>query len=137
MYKTLSPGSARAKPLDVTQATIAGLEADLAGAAGGDVDLIRNNLDAAKKGLRLSEYYEKTRALARRLTEWDLSQHGGKQQRFVCTGGGPGIMEAANRGASEVPGGKSIGLGISVPFEAGINPYCDKELGFEFHYFYA
>lgn len=52
---------------------------------------------------------------------------------FVCTGGGPGFMEAANRGASEVPGGRSIGMGISLPFETGLNPYVTPDLAFEYH----
>jgi len=56
---------------------------------------------------------------------------------FVCTGGGPGFMEAANRGASMVPGGRSIGMGISLPFETGLNPYVTPELAFEYHYFFT
>lgn len=56
---------------------------------------------------------------------------------FVCTGGGPGFMEAANRGASLVPGGRSIGMGISLPFETGLNPYVTPELAFEYHYFFT
>jgi len=56
---------------------------------------------------------------------------------FVCTGGGPGFMEAANRGASQVPGGRSIGMGISLPFETGLNPYVTPELAFEYHYFFT
>jgi hypothetical protein len=50
---------------------------------------------------------------------------------FVCTGGGPGFMEAANRGAASVPGGRSVGMGISLPFETGLNPYVTPELAFE------
>jgi len=56
---------------------------------------------------------------------------------FVCTGGGPGFMEAANRGASMVAGGRSIGMGISLPFETGLNPYVTPELAFEYHYFFT
>jgi len=56
---------------------------------------------------------------------------------FVCTGGGPGFMEAANRGASMVTGGRSIGMGISLPFETGLNPFVTPELAFEYHYFFT
>ena len=55
---------------------------------------------------------------------------------FVCTGGGPGFMEAANRGAHDA-GGKSIGMGITLPFEKGLNPYVTPELAFEYHYFFT
>jgi len=56
---------------------------------------------------------------------------------FIATGGGPGFMEAANRGASRVPGGRSAGMGISLPFETGLNPYVTPELAFEYHYFFT
>jgi len=56
---------------------------------------------------------------------------------YVCTGGGPGFMEAANRGAADVKGGKSIGMGITLPFETGLNPYVSPELAFEYHYFFT
>ena len=52
---------------------------------------------------------------------------------YVCTGGGPGFMEAANRGAADVKGGKSIGMGITLPFETGLNPYVSPDLAFEYH----
>lgn len=60
-----------------------------------------------------------------------------KQSLMICTGGGPGLMEAANKGASLVPGAKNIGMGISLPFEAGLNPYVTPELAFEYHYFFT
>lgn len=61
----------------------------------------------------------------------------GKGGLFVCTGGAGGFMEAANRGASDVGGGRSIGMGISLPFETGLNPYVTPELAFEYHYFFT
>ena len=64
-------------------------------------------------------------------------EEGGYMPVYVCTGGGPGFMEAANRGASDVPGGKSIGMGITLPFEEGLNPYVTPELAFEYHYFFT
>jgi len=56
---------------------------------------------------------------------------------LICTGGGGGLMEAANKGAAQVSGAKSIGMGISLPFSPGVNPYVTPELGFEFHYFFT
>ena len=82
----------------------------------------------------LTRYYEDARTLARLITEWSLTLP--PARRFViCSGGGPGIMEAANRGAYEA-GGISIGLGISLPHEQVANPYITPELNFEFHYFF-
>ncbi len=90
----------------------------------------------------LARYYREARELARLLTVWSesLLKPGSpshvKTHRFViCSGGGPGIMEAANRGASDV-GGKTIGLNIGLPFEQRPNPYITPELSFEFHYFF-
>ena len=91
--------------------------------------------DPNTKGLhRLNAYYQDARELSRRLTEWSVTLP--SHERFVvCSGGGPGIMEAANRGAADA-GGKSVGLGISLPFEQGVNRYVPQELAFEFHYFF-
>ncbi len=82
-----------------------------------------------------ARYYNDARELARRVTTWsDSLPHDGR--RFVvCSGGGPGIMEAANRGAQDA-GGKTIGLNIGLPFEQRPNPFITPELSFEFHYFF-
>ena len=84
----------------------------------------------------MSRYYEDTRELAYRLTEWSKSLQDSDRRFVICTGGGPGIMEAANRGASEAKGG-NIGLTISLPMEEEINPYVTQRLAFEFHYFFT
>ncbi len=84
-----------------------------------------------------SAYYEAARQLAYELTQWSLALTDKPDKRFyVCSGGGPGIMEAANRGAHEA-GGKSVGLGISLPFEQHANPWVTPELNLEFHYFFV
>ena len=88
-----------------------------------------------QKAVEWSRYYEEARELARLLTEWALSLSSPHHRFVVASGGGPGIMEAANRGAYEA-GGKSIGLNIRLPFEQGANPYITEGLHFEFHYFF-
>ena len=92
-------------------------------------------LAAAKAAARLSRYYDGARELAHKVTDWSKSLQLPNRRFIVCSGGGPGIMEAANRGASEAHG-ISIGLGISLPMEPAANPYITRELGFEFHYFF-
>ena len=92
-------------------------------------------LAEAEMRLHMSRYYEAARELARRLTEWSKNLPGGERRFVVCTGGGPGIMEAASRGASEAKG-INIGLTISIPVEEFQNPYVTRELAFEFHYFF-
>jgi hypothetical protein len=105
-------------------------EAEVAAAHGGKGDLAR-----AQMHLKTSRYYEDTRALAFRLTQWSKSLAESERRFVVCSGGGPGIMEAANRGASEAKG-ENIGLNISLPFEQQDNPYITHRLAFEFHYFF-
>ena len=92
-------------------------------------------LDRAERDVVMSRYYEETRELAFRLTNWSKGLKDPGQRFVICSGGGPGIMEAANRGASEARG-ENIGLGISLPFEQAGNPYITRKLSFEFHYFF-
>jgi uncharacterized protein (TIGR00730 family) len=102
---------------------------------GQDGDALQAALKRAHAAVEMSRYYEDARRLAHMLTEWSVTLPG-KRHRFVVTsGGGPGIMEAANRGAREA-GGKTIGLNIRLPFEQFPNPYITPELNFEFHYFF-
>jgi len=90
----------------------------------------------AEKLMEMSRYYDEARTLSRLLTEWSMQLNNDHHRFLICSGGGPGIMEAANRGASDVPGGRSIGLNISIPSEQGSNPFITDELNFEFHYFF-
>lgn len=91
----------------------------------------------AEAEVGLASYYRDAQELARRLTSWSMHLPTGERRFLICSGGGPGIMEAANRGASMVPGGKSVGFNISIPFEQLPNPYISEELNFEFHYFFV
>jgi uncharacterized protein (TIGR00730 family) len=92
-------------------------------------------LTKTRKALEWARYYEEARELARLLTTWSLSLQSDNHRFVVTSGGGPGIMEAANRGAREA-GGKTVGLNIGLPFEQGANPYISDRLHFEFHYFF-
>jgi uncharacterized protein (TIGR00730 family) len=101
-------------------------------AAGKASDLQRKRAVAA---VEMARYYEDARRLAGMLTRWAKKIPSRKHRFVVTSGGGPGIMEAANRGASEA-GGKTIGMNILLPFEQAPNPYITPSLNFEFHYFF-
>jgi uncharacterized protein (TIGR00730 family) len=89
----------------------------------------------ALASVNMARYYEDSRKLAFLLTQWSVQIPARRRRFVVTTGGGPGIMEAANLGAQEA-GGKSIGLNINLPFEQSPNPYITPSLNFEFHYFF-
>ena len=83
----------------------------------------------------MGRYYAEARRLAQLLTEWSASLKDSRHRFIVCSGGGPGIMEAANRGALDAKG-KTVGLNIGLPFEQRPNPYITPSLNFEFRYFF-
>ncbi|CAM4144925.1 TIGR00730 family Rossman fold protein [Roseateles saccharophilus] len=114
-------GSARIPPRDAAEQRVAAAE------AGGEPDAIRR----ARMQLDMSRYYEEARNLAKLITEGSAARG---EPIYVVTGGGPGIMEAGNRGAFDA-GGKSVGLNIVLPHEQRPNPYITPELCFRFHYF--
>jgi uncharacterized protein (TIGR00730 family) len=116
-------GSARIRDQESARAELAAAERD-----GGDVGRARMRLE-------MSRYYEDARELSRRLSQWSQELEEDGRHFVVCTGGGPGIMEAANRGAHDA-GALNIGLSISIPAEEFQNRYVTPELAFEFHYFF-
>ena len=125
-------GSARIHSREHAEQALERLERRFGGrsAAVRDEHLLRG-----RKAVEWSRYYEEARELANKLAKWSLSLESPRHRFVVTSGGGPGIMEAANRGAHEA-GGKSIGFNIRLPFEQGANRYITPGLHFEFHYFF-
>lgn len=127
-------GSARTKELIQAEKELAALQESSRKSAEGPDQELSAKLSMAENQVFMSRYYEDAVELAARLTAWSKNLES-KHRFVVSSGGGPGMMEAANRGALKA-GGKSIGLNISIPMEQFSNPYITPELNFEFHYFF-
>ena len=125
-------GSARIHSREHAEQALERLERRFGARAVGERE---EHLMRGRKAVQWSRYYEEARELAFIFTKWSMSLNSPHHRFVVTSGGGPGIMEAANRGAFEA-GGKTIGLNIKLPFEQGANRYITEGLQFEFHYFF-
>src|SRR5437867_6723358 len=125
-------GSARFQGSHAAKTNLTSVERNEARAA---AEQQEKDLKRALAGVDMARYYEDARRMAYLLSKWSIQIPARRHRFVVTTGGGPGIMEAANLGAHEA-GGKSIGLNINLPFEQNPNPYITPSLNFEFHYFF-
>jgi len=125
-------GSARFHGSDEAAGNLATIKKNVAGTAATQLE---KDMKRAQAGVDMARYYEDARKLAHMLTTWSIQIPARRHRFVVTTGGGPGIMEAANLGAYEA-GGKSIGLNIQLPFEQYPNQYITPSLNFQFHYFF-
>ena len=123
-------GSARFQGRKIAAETLAAV-----GERNASPEQLEQELKRAQANVDMARYYEDARKLAYMLTKWSITIPARRHRFVVTTGGGPGIMEAANLGAHEA-GGKSIGLNIQLPFEQHPNQFITPSLNFQFHYFF-
>ncbi|WP_309400895.1 LOG family protein [Cerasicoccus maritimus] len=134
IYNTIAFfGSARTPNSVAAKEHLETAEKEAAAGKPGDAALAQR-LRVAQRQMRAAKFHDTAKELARQLAEWSKQIPDPKRRFYICTGGGGGMMEAANHGAyqADMP---SIGLGISLPFEQELNPYIPHDLQFEFHYF--
>jgi uncharacterized protein (TIGR00730 family) len=133
-FRALDVASHELELLDNTGSVAPAPEAEQP-ARQGDPETSELRHSRALAAVEMARYYEDARTLARMLTQWSMNLPGRRHRFVITSGGGPGIMEAANRGAWEA-GGKTIGLNIMLPFEQMPNPYITPALNLNFHYFF-